>query len=167
MLVAHPLMGDPNFARTVVLLIAHDDDGSMGVVVNRADSEPMHDPDSPVQRWIHSSAPPYATFVGGPVEPFGYLCLRADDATSSGVRSLDIVSDLPSGDGSHRIFRGYAGWAPGQLRDEINEGGWFVVPSRPGDAFDNDPSTLWVRVLRRQHGDLRRVASFPDDPTLN
>ena len=168
LLVAHPLMGDPNFARTVVLLIAHDDDeGSMGVVINRADIEPMHDHDSPVQRWIHSSAPPYATFVGGPVEPFGYMCLHADDSTTSGVRSLDIVSDVPTGHGTHRVFRGYSGWAPQQLHDEINEGGWFVVPSRAGDVFDNDPSSLWVRVLRRQMGDLRRVANFPPDPTLN
>ena len=161
-------MGDPNFARTVVLLIAHDDEeGSMGVVLNRPDSEPMHDNDSPVQRWIHSSAPPYSTFMGGPVEPFGFLCLRADSTTSSGVHSLDIVGDTPIGDGQHRVFRGYSGWGPGQLRDEINEGGWFVVPSGDGDAFDNDPLTLWRRVLRRQHGDLRRVAGFPDDPALN
>lgn len=161
-------MGDPNFARTVVLLIAHDDEeGSMGVVITRPDPEPMHDSDSPVQRWIHSSAPPYATFIGGPVEPSGFLCLRQDDATPSGVQSLDIVSDVPAGDGSHRVFRGYAGWAAGQLHDEINEGGWFVVPSRAGDVLDNEPSTLWVRVLQRQRGDLRRVAGFPDDPTLN
>lgn len=102
------------------------------------------------------------------MEPFGFLCLKADSSTSSGVHSLDIVSDVPNGDSSHRVFRGYAGWAPGQLADEINEGGWFVIPSLPGDAFDNDPSTLWVRVLRRQRiGDMRRVASFPDDPTMN
>lgn len=139
----------------------------MGVIVNRTDSEPMHDPDSPVQRWIHSAVPPYTTFHGGPVEPFGYMCLRRDDLSSSGVQSLDILSDSPGTHHSHRVFRGCAGWAPGQLRDEVNEGGWFVVPSQPGDAFDSDPKTLWERVLMRQPGELKKVAQFPHDPTHN
>lgn len=168
LLVAHPLMDDPNFARTVVLLIAHDDsEGSMGVVVNRPDMRTDIDADSPLQRWIHSSAPPYTTFTGGPVEVANFLCLQEDITTTSRVTSVDIMSDVPRDGFQHRVFRGYAGWGPGQLAHEITIGGWIVVPSLEGDAFDNDPDTLWSRVLQRQTSDIRKLASFPMDPTLN
>ncbi len=139
----------------------------MGVILNRPDAESMNDTDSPVQRWIHSSSPPYSTFVGGPVEPDGYLCLRRDDTTTSGVASVDIMIESPNNNDSHRVFRGYAGWSAGQLSDEIDSGGWFVVPSRHTDAFDGEPSTLWQRVLGRQPGRMRRLAGFPADPTMN
>lgn len=168
LLVAHPLMDDPNFARTVVLLIAHDDnEGSMGVVVNRPESLIDIDTDSPLQRWIHSSAPPYTPFVGGPVEIANFLCLQEDITTTSRVTSVDIMSDVPRVGFRHRVFRGYSGWGPGQLSHEIKIGGWIVVPSADNDAFDNDPDTLWSRVLHRQTSDVRKLALFPTDPTLN
>jgi len=168
LLVAHPLMDDPNFARTVVLLIAHDEDeGSMGVILNRPDHSADIDPDSPLQRWIHSSAPPYAPFLGGPVELANFLCLQEDITATSKVTSVDIMSDIPRDGFQHRVFRGYSGWGPGQLSHEIRIGGWIVVASREGDAFDSDADTLWSRVLQRQTSDVRKLASFPHDPTLN
>jgi putative transcriptional regulator len=168
LLVAHPLMDDPNFARTVVLLIAHDNnEGSMGVVLNRPDSASDIDPDSPLQRWIHSSAPPYHAFIGGPVEVANFLCLQEDITATSGVTSIDIMSDAPRDGFRHRVFRGYAGWGPGQLAHEIKIGGWIVVSSEGSDAFDNEATTLWTRVLMRQTTAIRRLAMFPDDPSLN
>lgn len=168
LLVAHPHLDDPNFERTVVLIIAHDEsEGTMGVVINRLDPDPMPDADSPLQRWIHSAAAPYSIYMGGPVDPSHFICLQEDITSTSGVTSIDIISDAPHHNFRHRVFRGYAGWAAGQLRHEISLGGWFVVTSAPGDVFDNDSDTLWSRVLERQHGDLRKLAMFPEDPTLN
>jgi len=168
LLVAHPLMDDPNFARAVVLLIAHDnDEGSMGVVLNRPDSTIDIDPDSPLQRWIHSSAPPYYPFIGGPVELSNFLCLQESITSTSGVTSVDIMTDTPRPGFRHRVFRGYSGWGPGQLMHEITIGGWIVVESEGSDAFDNDASTFWNRVLLRQQGEVRKLAMFPDDPSLN
>ncbi len=168
LLVAHPLMEDPNFARTVVLLIAHDDqEGSMGVVLNRPDTTTDIDFDSPLQRWIHSSAPPYNTFIGGPVEIANFLCLQESITSTSGVTSIDIMADTPRPGFRHRVFRGYSGWGPGQLAHEIKIGGWMVLPSEENDTFDNDSTTLWNRVLLRQSGDVRKLAMFPADPTLN
>ena len=168
LLVAHPLSDDPNFFRTVILLVAHDDaEGSMGVVLNRPDSDAQHDADSPLQRWIHSSAAPYCPFNGGPVEPSGFICLRRDPATTSGVTSVDVMGESPLSNEPHRVFRGYSGWGPHQLANEVAENGWFVVPSFPNDAFDNDPSTLWTRVMARQLGNVKRLAHFPDDPEMN
>jgi putative transcriptional regulator len=74
---------------------------------------------------------------------------------------------LVTGLGALRIFAGYAGWSPGQLQDEIDEGAWYVVEAETGDAFTNNPEDLWRTVLRRQTGDLALMATFPDDPTLN
>lgn len=168
LLVAHPLMGDPNFSRSVILLIAHDDaEGSMGVVLTRPDALTEIDTDSPLQRWIHSSAAPYSPFIGGPVETANFICLQEDITTTSRVTSVDIMSDVPREGFRHRVFRGYSGWGPGQLSHEIKIGGWIVVPSIEGDAFDNDPSTLWSRVLHRQSSAFRKLALFPADPTLN
>ena len=62
---------------------------------------------------------------------------------------------------------GYAGWSPGQLEAEINEGAWYVISAQPGDVFAPEPDRLWRQVLRRQEGDMAFLATYPDDPTLN
>jgi putative transcriptional regulator len=66
-----------------------------------------------------------------------------------------------------RIFAGYAGWGPGQLEGEIEEGAWYVVDAAPDDIFSGRPEGLWSHVLRRQGGDLALVSTFPPDPSLN
>ena len=68
---------------------------------------------------------------------------------------------------SLRVFAGYAGWGPGQLTAEIDEGAWYVLPGEPADAFYAEPDRLWPAVLRRQGGGLAMVATYPDDPALN
>jgi len=66
-----------------------------------------------------------------------------------------------------RIFAGYAGWGSEQLTAEIEEGSWYLVPSLPSDVFTVDPEGLWMRVLRRQPGEMAWVSTRPFDPTLN
>jgi putative transcriptional regulator len=66
-----------------------------------------------------------------------------------------------------RVFAGYAGWGVGQLRSEVDEGAWYVLPADSEDAFMDDPERLWHDVLRRRGGDLAFVATFPEDPSLN
>ena len=161
-------MDDPNFARTVVLLIIHDgEDGTTGVIINRRGDTDELIAGSPLMPWVVAAAPPTIHFIGGPVEPEAVLCLRRDDSRDSGVSSVDLIGDSPDPSVPHRMFVGYAGWAPGQLRQEIAAGGWFVVPSLPGDAFDPDPATLWSRVLARQSGEVSRLRDYPEDPSLN
>ncbi len=65
------------------------------------------------------------------------------------------------------MFAGYAGWGPGQLQAEIDEGAWYVLSGEPADAFAAEPEELWKAVLRRQGGNLAMVATYPDDPSLN
>ncbi len=68
-----------------------------------------------------------------------------------------------------RVFAGYSGWGPGQLEDELEQDGWFVVDARPDDLLTHDPASLWRAVLRRQGGDLAVAANYPRDsePTAN
>jgi putative transcriptional regulator len=178
LLVATPTLGDPNFSRTVVYVLDHDESGTLGVVVNRPTTVPVGEvlPD-----WQQYTTDPGVLFQGGPValdsalglavlpgvgddEPVGWR--RVVDGL--GLVDLDAPPEvLVEGMAGLRIFAGYAGWGSGQLEDELAEGAWYVVPGQARDAFTADPEGLWRAVLRRQGGDLALVSTYPEDPTQN
>jgi putative transcriptional regulator len=179
LLVAAPALVDPNFDHAVVLVLDHDEDGSLGVVLNRPSPVPVGDI---LADWSELAGAPEVLFHGGPVgtdsalavatvppdaageEPVGWRRLFDD----TGIVDLDTPTELVSAAVSGlRIFAGYSGWGAGQLEAEIEEGSWYVVPSLPGDLFTAEPDGLWQRVLRRQPGELAWVSTRPLDPTLN
>jgi putative transcriptional regulator len=174
LLVATPLLSDPSFARTVVYLLEHDGGGTVGVVVNR----PSHTPVGQVlPDWHDVVTGPAVVFGGGPVQPDGALCLGQLASDGPGVKpvvgrvgtvDLDaevaVVTALTS---RLRIFAGHSGWAPGQLDDEIEAGGWWVVAGSADDLFSASPRTLWRTVLRRQRPPLNVLSTYPPDPLLN
>jgi putative transcriptional regulator len=174
LLIATPLLVDPHFARSVVYLLEHDGGGTVGVVCNR----PSHTPVGQVlPDWHDAVSEPAVVFGGGPVQPDGALCLGRVAADGpgmrpivSGIATVDLDGDVGAISGQTtqlRIFAGHAGWAPGQLEDEIAEGAWWVVPGSPADLFSDEPRPLWTRVLRRQPPPLSLVSTYPPDPTLN
>jgi len=174
LLVATPLLGDPHFSRTVVYLLEHDGGGTVGVVLNR----PSHTPVGQVlPDWHDAVSGPAVVFGGGPVQPDGALCLGELDSDTTGIRQVvDGVSTIDlDGDVAViaaiarrlRVFAGHAGWSPGQLVAELEEGAWWVVPGSPADLFTEDPRTMWRRVLQRQPMPLRLLSTYPQDPTLN
>jgi putative transcriptional regulator len=182
LLAATPHLGDPNFRRTVVLIVEDDkDEGTLGVVLNRPTEIPL---DQVLESWTDLATGPQVVFRGGPISPNSALALALAHGTDEpvGWRSLDGspmmarmgLIDLGAppelligGITSMRVFAGYAGWGVGQLRDEIDEGAWYVLPGNPADAFAAEPERLWQQVLRRQGGELALVATFPDDPIWN
>src|SRR5713101_1962375 len=181
LLVANPALPDPNFDRTVVLVLAHEEEGALGLVLNRPTEM---DVDAPLPRWDHLAADPRVVFVGGPVAPGAAICLarvplaRVSDAefaegwapVTGELGTLDLEKDpedLLVDVEAIRVFAGYAGWGAGQLEQEIEAGAWFVVAAESGDIMSCEPEQLWKRVLRRQGGDLAVVAAFPADPKLN
>ena len=89
---------------------------------------------------------------------------------SGRVASADLTTDpalVAAMVGSVRVFRGYAGWGPGQLESEIDSGSWLVLDAEPDDVFAADPGDLWRDVLRRQTGRLAWLATAPDDLKAN
>lgn len=180
LLVATPKVRDPNFERAVVLILDHDADGTLGVVVNRPTELSVT---SVLEGWTDFVSTPDVLFQGGPVATNSALALAeipagtADEETPVGWRKLygrlglvDLDAPpqlLAGGLGGMRIFAGYAGWSPGQLEAEISDEGWYVVDAEPHDPFSGDPASMWRAVLRRQDRDLAFIATLPEDPTLN
>ena len=182
LLVATPPLEDPNFDRTVVYVIDHGDDGTVGVVVNRPTDDSL---DDPIDRWTEFMAEPAVLFEGGPVERNALIGLghvRAHDTADPDGTEIgwtSVTRDLASIDLSldpalfagavHRlrVFRGYSGWSPGQLEMEIEEGAWIVVDATLDDVFTSEPTELWRSVLRRQGGTLAWIANAPDDLSAN
>jgi putative transcriptional regulator len=182
LLVANPRLADPNFDRSVVLVLAHTDDGALGVILNRPSDTELLDP---LPRWSLLADFPSLVFEGGPVSHDSVICLARVPvpallesrvgpdgwrhvAGDVGTLDLDLDPDLVGGVvGSLRVFAGYAGWAAGQLENEVLAGGWWVLESMPGDPFCDDPDGLWHDVLRRQPGSLRMVAAYPADLEVN
>lgn len=168
LLVASPLLVDPNFFRTVVLLLQHDEEGALGVVLNRPSAEAVADH---LPAWAPAVGEPAVVFVGGPVEPPIAIALEASPVPAEptgvdGVGILDLERD-PASTELVRVFSGYAGWGPGQLESELEEDAWVVVDAAASDPFHPDPERLWSEVLRRQGGRLAMLASYPPDPRLN
>ena len=177
LLVAGPQLLDPNFSRTVVLVLAHNEQGAVGLVLNRPTTTSVS---SPLPEWEELATAPDVVFVGGPVTE-GSICLaRAKQQVSvpgdgylplhGSLGTVDLEAD-PSVVGplieNLRIFAGYGGWAPGQLEAEIGQEAWHVVEASDEDIFTDDPMGLWKTVLRRQGGELALVSAYPPDPCLN
>ena len=181
LLVAAPALVDPNFERSVVLVLDIDEDGALLVILNRPSTVPVGEI---LPGWNRLAQAPDVLFQGGPVatdsalgvgasttygldpnaEPVGFRRLYDD----VGIVDLDTPTEIvvPALTGM-RIFAGYAGWGEEQLAAELQSGAWFVVPSEPSDLFGDDPLGLWMRVLRRQPGELAWVSTQPADPTMN
>ncbi|HEY5835902.1 YqgE/AlgH family protein [Streptomyces sp.] len=186
LLVATPRLADPNFDRAVVLLLDHDEEGSLGVVLNRPTPVGVGDVLEP---WAALAVAPQVVFQGGPVSLDSALGLAVvpgqtrqydddgDDGDLLGWRrvhgaigliDLEAPPELLAAElGSLRIFAGYSGWGPGQLEKELVDGAWYVVESEPGDVSSPAPEKMWRSVLRRQRNELAMVATYPDDPSLN
>ena len=183
LLVATPSEGGGVFARSVVLLLHHGDDGAQGVILNRPLAA---DVDVVLPGWGRLAVGPPTLYQGGPVAPdsaLGLTTVRDVGSAPPGVRRLVEGSLLVGGTGlvdldiepldllgvvdGVRIFAGYAGWGQGQLEAEISDGAWYVVDAEAGDVLTRHNDRLWATVLARQSGALAMVAFFPADPNWN
>ena len=176
LLLATPRLLDPNFTRAVIFLLDHDDDGALGVIINRPSQLPLS---AVLPGWSAAVTAPPLLFSGGPVAPESALAVGLSLGAGPdegfkrltgdyGLVDLDadpalVLADLVG----VRVFSGYAGWGAGQLEDELAEGSWYLATAVPNDLLHPHPEGLWRAVLRRQSGDLAYVSTFPDDPTMN
>lgn len=177
LLVATPQIEEGTFRRSVVLVLHHDENGAQGVILN----QPLEaDIDAVLPGWKSVATVPRTVFRGGPVEldsAIGLVTVPGDDPEPMGVRhlfrglglvDLDAPPSLVAPEiAGMRIFAGYAGWSPDQLEGEIARGDWYLVDLEARDPFTGDPEALWPAVLARQDDNLKLVASYPDDPSMN
>lgn len=176
LLVAAPHLLDPNFVRTVVLICRHDEDGALGLVLNRPTDIPVGEH---LPGWTEALAPPEVVFVGGPVQPEMAVGLARRSPGSLPAGWTEVGGDIglvdlgetPGDAVGHldvlRVFAGYAGWSAGQLDFEAASEDWFVVDTADDDLFSGEAAGLWRGVLRRQPGQLALYADFPLDPSGN
>ena len=178
LLVAGPTLQDPNFVRTVVLVGEHNDDGALGVVLNRPSDTTVGEAVPDLEDLTGAEDPVH---VGGPVQPSAVLVLAEYEEPATAAQLVtgcvgflaleDEEEQVVDRDGTQlkraRVFAGYAGWGPGQLEDELERDDWIVADADDEDVFDEDAATLWSRVLDRQGGHLRLLARMPLDPSAN
>jgi putative transcriptional regulator len=173
LLIAGPDLWDPNFRRTIVLVGHHDDEGAVGVVLNRASEVTVDEAAPPLSELVQ---PGDLLFLGGPVQPQSAVVLADfEDPARAEVLAFGSIGFF-AGEGdpgdAHairqaRVFAGYAGWGPGQLEAEMEEESWFVEEALPGDVFTPAPEGLWESVLRRKGPSFHLLSTMPVDPTSN
>ncbi|MBM9468950.1 YqgE/AlgH family protein [Nakamurella leprariae] len=179
LLVSVPELLDPNFRRTVIYLVAHGEDGTVGVVLNRMSETAVQ---NVLPAWAGLTARPQAMYVGGPVQPSSAMCLgvcrpgvdpREVPGTVPVTGSVVLVSldtdpeEMRGYLSGIRLFAGRAGWTADQLRSEVDDGAWRVVPGRDGDVLAGAKTDLWFEVLRRQPWPDRLAAYHPGDLERN
>ncbi|HWH94951.1 MAG TPA: YqgE/AlgH family protein [Baekduia sp.] len=174
LLVASPAMSDPNFARTVVAIANHDEEGALGIVLNRPSDTEVVEAVPELEGVVDDED---VVFVGGPVQPASIVVLAEfEDPAEAAylvVGGIGLVSDRTGLDrlgvatARRRVFAGYTGWGPGQLEAELEREDWIIEPAHPEDVFDEQPAALWARVLARKGGQFRLLARMPLDPSVN
>ena len=167
LLVASPSIGDPRFARTVIVMARHDKDGAFGIIVNRLVGESslatlmemLGEKDVAVTGRIR-------LFAGGPVQPeLGFVVHGADyhrpgtmaiNARLAVTASREILLDIARGQGPQQalIAFGYAGWGPGQLDGELARRDWVVAPAEPKLVLEEDRDKVWDAAYAQRQQDL-------------
>jgi putative transcriptional regulator len=170
LLIAMPAMADPRFARTVVCLCAHSQQGAMGLVINRPIERLSFDAllrqvkvdPVPAQRQVRLLA-------GGPVEEGRGFVLHSDEWRAEGsipvegglalTANVDILKAIAEGGGPRQcvLALGYAGWGPGQLESELSENAWLTAPADEALLFDADAATKWQRAMSKLKVDPSRI----------
>jgi putative transcriptional regulator len=163
LLVASPDMRDPRFRHAVILMVRHDNDGAVGIVINRPIEE------MPLARLLKALGQDSTgvvaqvrIFAGGPVQPqSGYIVHSADyhrtgtidiDSHMAMTSSPEVLRDIGHNEGPKKslVAFGYAGWGRGQLEGELARGGWFTTPADPRLVFDADRAKLWDEAMARR-----------------
>jgi putative transcriptional regulator len=173
-LVADRKLKDPHFSQTVVLIVTYDEQGTVGLVLNRPNDVPVSELLSGVKdaRDRNDSA-----FTGGPVEPKSVLALLRTREGPKGAQHVagdiwaildqDLLEDALSRHASSeelRFYVGYAGWGPGQLEAEMDAGAWRVIRGGVETVFDTKPGSLWDRVVRNLDVTFARAFLPPPSP---
>jgi putative AlgH/UPF0301 family transcriptional regulator len=174
LLVASRSLGDPDFARTVVLLVRYDEKGVVGLILNRRTDIPL----SRVLDLKAAKSRSDRVYLGGPVGPSAVLALFQSSAKMEKAEKIfgavylisdktlfeQTISARPD-PGVFHVYLGYAGWTQDQLRTEVQSGAWFVLPADSAAVFGSDPDSLWLQMIRKTELQLAKTESFQKFPS--
>jgi putative transcriptional regulator len=166
-LIATPAMRDPRFEHAVILMVRHNSDGALGIVINRPLGEkPLTDLLAAFGNKDATASGNVRIFLGGPVQPeVSFVIHGADyrrpetldiDAHLAATPASEVIRDIARNSGPMKslIAFGYAGWAPGQLEDELARNVWYTAPADPALVFDDDRDKVWEHATARRTQDL-------------
>lgn len=176
LLISEPFLADPNFARTVILLCEHNDEGSFGFVLNKLAQVKLNELlDGAGKREDN-------IYIGGPVQQNTLQFIHKNDGLIEGGIEVNegifwggnfeqmlamMEGELIQAD-DIKFFVGYSGWATGQLKDELKVNSWIISRDvNIEQVFHTDVESLWKEVLNTMGGKYKIVANFPVDPRLN
>jgi len=167
LLIATPAMRDTRFDRAVILMVRHDIDGAMGIVINRPLGEkPLAEILAAFGAKDMAATGNVRVFLGGPVQPeVSFVIHGVDyrrpetlevDARFAATPSREVLRDIAGNSGPMKrlIAFGYAGWAPGQLDGELARNVWYTAPADPALVFDDDRDKVWEHATARRTQDL-------------
>jgi putative transcriptional regulator len=173
LLIASTQLLDPNFIHTVLIMVHHNDEGALGLILNRPSNTTVKD--ACLQVLGAECEVPGILQHGGPCE--GPLMVVHPHETQSDTRILPniffttdrakiewIMQHEPEGS---KYFVGYAGWSPGQLEAELKIGSWLIRPASPEDIFDADEDLWQILMTQITMGKYIHPSKIPDDPSLN
>ena len=173
LLVASRGLGDPHFAGTVILLIHYDEDGVVGLFLNRRTEVPL----SQVLDLKAAKDRLDPVYIGGPLEPSAAFALFQSSAKIEKAETIfdgvylisdkslfeKTISARPDPSVFH-VYLGYAGWTEDQLRTEVQLGAWFIFPADTATIFNSDPNSLWLRMIQRTELRLAKTEPFLESP---
>lgn len=173
-LVSAPHLTDI-FRRSVIYLVEHDKNGSVGFVLNRPMKYNIDD--------VIEDFPDFKSkvFLGGPVQTeLVNFIHKAPDKIEGGYEIKDgiywggnfenlkvLVESHSLNPEDFRFFVGYAGWSPNQLEDELKESSWYIADANEDFIFSGEPEKLWQNILKTMGGEFITISTFPDDPSVN
>ena len=159
-------MGDPRFAETVILLVHYEEDGVVGLVLNRRTDVPL----AQVLDLKAAKDRSDPVYIGGPVQPAAVFALFQSPAKIEKAENIfaDVnwISDKSAFEKAlsarpdpnvFRVYLGYAGWTQAQLRSEVQMGAWFVFPADTTTVFNSDPGSLWLQMIRQTESQLAKT----------
>ena len=186
-LIASLGLEDPNFSRSVVVILQHRPEAlTLGVVINRPLGEreklypakELHNLTNGLEAAQGGSGRMF--YQGGPVDPGSLIFLHRVDSleeatlicdgmyTGGDLDALRSESECSTAEPPYlRFYLGYASWAPGQLQAEISVGAWILSPGDPELVFSEEPETVWHRALHTMGGKYAAMSFIPEDPSLN
>jgi putative transcriptional regulator len=178
LLIASPTLVDPNFARTVVLVAVHGDDGALGLILNREAGTTIRDVWGQVSKSlclrseiVHQGGPVSGTLMAlHDRRSLANLVVADDVYVATELNAMESLA--ASEEGRVRFYLGHSGWGAGQLESELAEGSWLLLPAAAEHVFgDEDGDSLWKLVMtdagRRQIQSLVGVKHFPENPRSN